>query len=891
MNPSPAETPRVPWRFAPLLLALYAGAVAVLSWPWLATASTRVLDHWDPLFHAWKLMFAARSLLAGHVLPPDGNTNLYYPNSGAFFYEALHWPQAVFAAPLLAAGVGPVLAYHATMVFFWALSGVFFWAWLRALGLRRPGAVLGGLFFTVLPYRMSYLVEFNMQLAFGLPLLLFAITRFFQRPGFRYALLAAVAWWLQATSELYQAVFFLFIIPLLILPLLARDPALLRSARRFWLPFAAAAALCAALSLPFLLPYARTLGDGTLTRSLLEMRQHTLEPFSYLLPWGRFRLLPVPKAHHDEMSVYPTLALSLAALLAAVAYRRPPANAHQRLAARLFGAACALFAALSLLSHWIPGAGDGLVAALSWAALAAVALSIPVLLRRDRGVARAAVAGLCAAGLFGLVMSFGPDIRIASNHTTAPNVLFAFLHSLVPGLAGFRVVSRFAVFPLMAVCAAAAFGTEWAARALRDRPRSLRLLALTAFLALFLAECIRPETLRTRPVRDTSASAVLAALDAREEPFVLAVVPMGNRELDSEHMLAVERHDRLGIWAWGGTYPQWTRKVHGALQPHDGIAPDQAAALLRQPWPETLVLEDRRPFPGILPDDYAAWFGPLAETIAEDSDFRLLRILPAQEDQPEAVRLVRRDFALARPVARFALSARDAPARVWLDLNGVPVGVWDVEAPVQAALAVPPELLVDHLPQRFRFHAEGDRPFRLADFRLEAGGLPAVSGLPSHVPDLPWLSAHPALPARAVPLDIRYPGGMVLCGAMRRQGTDEEVAEAGTLPLRLFLRFPARTRSVPGLMFSPGFARQGFVLFQHATSLRTAVTDATAFGFAQGRIVTVDVNLPLPGLLHPGETYDLTLDVKSPSGRRLSGHDADGRKIRHAPLGLHWRAR
>ena len=552
---------------------------------------------------------------------------------------------------------------------------------------------------------------------------------------------------------------------------------------------------------------------------------------------------------------------------------------------------CALFAALSLLSHWIPGAGDGLVAALSWAALAAVALSIPVLLRRDRGVARAAVAGLCAAGLFGLVMSFGPDIRIASNHTTAPNVLFAFLHSLVPGLAGFRVVSRFAVFPLMAVCAAAAFGTEWAARALRDRPRSLRLLALPAFLALFLAECLRPGTLRTRPVRDTSASAVLAALDAREEPFVLAVVPMGNRELDSEHMLAVERHDRLGIWAWGGTYPQWTRKVHGALRPHDGIAPDQAAALLRQPWPETLVLEDRRPFPGILPDDYAAWFGPLAETIAEDSDFRLLRILPAQEDQPEAVRLVRRDFALARPVARFALSARDAPARVWLDLNGVPVGVWDVEAPVQAAIAVPPELLVEHLPQRFRFHAEGDRPFRLADFRLEAGGIPAVSGLPSHVPDLPWLSAHPALPPRAVPLDIRYPGGMVLCGAMRRPCTDEEVAESGILPLRLFLRFPAGTRSAPGLLVSPGFARRGSVLFQHATPLRAAVTDATAFGFAQGRIVTVDVNLPLPGLLRPGETYDLTLDVKTPSGHRLSGHDADGRKIRHAPLGLRWRAR
>ena len=300
-------------------------------------------------------MFAARTLLAGHILPPGGNTNLYYPNPGAFFYEALHWPQAVFAAPLIAAGVNPVLTYHVTMVFFWALSGVLFWAWLRALGAHRIGAAMGGLFFTVIPYRMSYLVEFNMQLAFGLSLLMFAITRFFQRPGFRYALLAAVAWWLQATSELYQAVFFLFVLPLLILPLFARDVALLRSGRRFWLPFAAAAALCAALSLPFLLPYARTLGDGTLTRSLFEMQQHTLEPLSYLLPWGRFRL--VPKLHHvrfDEMSVYPTLALVLAALLAFFAHRRPATDAWRRAVTWLFGTACALFAVLAVLSHGLP---------------------------------------------------------------------------------------------------------------------------------------------------------------------------------------------------------------------------------------------------------------------------------------------------------------------------------------------------------------------------------------------------------------------------------------------------------------------------------------------------------------------------------------------------------
>ena len=895
MNPTCFDTgdgkpgsPRIPWRFTPILLMLYAGAVAALSWPWLATASTRVLRHWDPPFHAWKLMFAARTLLTGHILPPGGNTNLYYPNTGAFFYEALHWPQAVFAAPLIAAGVNPVLTYHVTMVFFWALSGVLFWAWLRVLGARRVGAVMGGFFFTVIPYRMSYLVEFNMQLAFGLSLLMFAITRFFQRPGFRYALLAAVAWWLQATSELYQAVFFLFVLPLLILPLFARDVALLRSGRRFWLPFAAAAALCAALSLPFLLPYARTLGDGTLSRSLFEMQQHTLEPLSYLLPWGRFRL--VPKLRHvrfDEMSVYPTLALVLAALLAFFAHRRPATDAWRRAVTWLFGTACALFAVLAVISHGLPGVGNGLVAVLSWAAFFAVLLSIPVLLRRDRSVARAAAVGLGAAGLFGIVMGFGPEIVIESNHATASNVLFTALYSLVPGLAGFRVVSRFSVFAMMALCVAAAFGVDAAWRSLRNRSRALRLCVLVLFLAAFVVECVPKKSfLRTRRIRNTSHSAVLAALDAREEPFVLAVVPMGYRDLDSEHMLTVERHDRLGIWAWGGTYPRWTTRVKESLQPDSGIDPAIAASALRQPWPETLVLEDRRPFRNVPQEDYASWFGPLAETIAEDAQFRLMRILPDAEEKPEAVRLVRRDFALALPVARFTLSTRNPPARVRLYLNGFPLDAWEVCDSTQAEVAIPPEFLVDHRPERFDFIAEGKCPFLLTDFRLEASPTDGENNPLSVSHDLPWLSFFRELPDGAIPLDIRYPGGMCLCGAMLRQGRD--VAGTGALPLRLFLRFPETMSTMPGIRLFPGFGLNGSVLFQHQISLRKVMPDSAAFGFARGRIIAGDLDLPLSSLLRPGETYDITLDVRDASGRNIIGRDADGRKVLHAPLGIRW---
>ena len=230
-------------------------AIVAITWPWQQHISTAFIQHWDPPFHAWKLELVARSILSGHWMPPDGNTNMYYPYSGALFFEALHWPQALVAAPLLALGFNPITVYHLVMLFFWALAGVCLWMWLLALGATRRAALLGALLFTILPYRVSYMVEFNMQLCFGLPLFFFFLTRYFQRPSIRYACGMALAWWLQAASELYQAIFLLLILPFPALALMSANWHLLRDIRRFWLPALCAAVLGGILTWMTLSPY------------------------------------------------------------------------------------------------------------------------------------------------------------------------------------------------------------------------------------------------------------------------------------------------------------------------------------------------------------------------------------------------------------------------------------------------------------------------------------------------------------------------------------------------------------------------------------------------------------------------------------------------------------
>lgn len=852
----------------------------MLTWPWLSHPSTHVLSHWDPPFHAWKLAFAARSLLAGHLLPPDGNTNVLYPQSGAFFFEALHWPQAVFAAPLLALGLSPVLVYHVTLVFFWALSGVAFRFWLRTLSIRDPFAALGGLFFVLVPYRMSYAVEFNMQLCFALPLLLGAMVLFFRRPGFGPALLAAVAWWFQAVSELYQAVFVVVVLPFFVLPFFARNPGLLRSARRFWGPMLAAAAVCCALSLPFLLPYARTLGDGTLVRTADEMGTHALEPFSYVFPYAHRHFLPIPYARRDEMSVYPTLALAAAAVFGWFVHRRAP-----KLANLLFGIGVVLAAVAAVALHFAkPPAAESLASAVVWMGTAAVVAAVPCLLRPDRSVARAAAAGIGAAALPALLLSFGPVFFDSAAGVSVDNPFFNFC---APVLGGFRVISRFAVFPTLALCTAAAVGLSDAASALSRRrvPRAVQVALLVLFFAAFAVECIPPK-IHLRPIRDVSNSTAIAAFDALPGPKVLAIVPMGDRSLDSEHMLTIARHDRLSAWAWAGTFPRFSRHLRDALIPGSGN-PDTAVACLSQLWPDACVLEDRRRFRRHDSWDYAEFFGARAEVLAEDPEFRLFRVLPDSWPGSEAVRIVRRDFAAANSRAVFTLSA-PASARVWLDLNNVPLGVFD--ATPEAAghvIDVPGGLFVSRRPQVYRFHAEDDAVFTLSGFRLEAA--PSSGEAPTSdfksLPDLPWLPVSSELPPSAIPLDVRYPRGISLCGvsALSLEPAKGEF-DLPALRFRLYFRFPADVAAAPRLVLAPGYAKDGAIIYKNLIPCHAAI-EPSAIAFAAGRIVAADISLPVIGHLSEGETYGISFDLMTPSGHRL--HPCvEGKRQRHLFLPL-----
>ena len=148
----------------------------------------------------------------------------------------------------------PTLIYHVTLLVFWALSAPCMYFMLRQLDCRRLPSLVGAILFCIIPHRMSYMVEFQMELIFPLPLFYAFIIRFFKYNRPLDALLVAVSCWFFAVTELYEAFFAVMTVPFIVASFFSQNLGQLKT-RRFWL--AAAVAIMAGLALCFVLlpPY------------------------------------------------------------------------------------------------------------------------------------------------------------------------------------------------------------------------------------------------------------------------------------------------------------------------------------------------------------------------------------------------------------------------------------------------------------------------------------------------------------------------------------------------------------------------------------------------------------------------------------------------------------
>ncbi len=184
-------------RFALVALALYAVCAVWATWP----AIRHIDDHYlarpapgygeaaagDHLQLGWAFWLVGHQL--GQGASPLADPYSFRPEAEAppslqgWLLGIPYWP--------LGASLGDVWAYDLIVLLTFVLAGAVACAWLRALGLSRPAALLGGVVFCLMPYRVGQSTGHLLGLiSFLLPAVLLALER--RRFALAAACLAAI---------------------------------------------------------------------------------------------------------------------------------------------------------------------------------------------------------------------------------------------------------------------------------------------------------------------------------------------------------------------------------------------------------------------------------------------------------------------------------------------------------------------------------------------------------------------------------------------------------------------------------------------------------------------------------------------------------------------------
>ncbi len=248
----------------------------VLTWPQAWHLGSAVAAHHDPLFSMWRLAWIA------HVLPTDPahlfDANIFYPETGTLAYSDATLLQGLVGAPLLWAGLSPVLVYNLLLFVGFAGSGLAMFVLARSLtGFLAPSLV-GAATFLMAPYRIEHFMHLELQWTMWMPLAFWAMHRTFDRPSWRAGALVGVFLWLQVLSCVYYGVFLAIAAGVFAAALVVTRP---REAARAVPWIVLGGVLAAVLSLPYALPYlgvADTVGH----RPLETIREYSARPASYL---------------------------------------------------------------------------------------------------------------------------------------------------------------------------------------------------------------------------------------------------------------------------------------------------------------------------------------------------------------------------------------------------------------------------------------------------------------------------------------------------------------------------------------------------------------------------------------------------------------------------------
>ena len=288
----------------------------------LAAAETGLFSHLgtrafagpDPVIDIWTLHWVATHVVKDPARLFEGN--IFFPaHDTVLFSDPLLGP-ALLVLPLLPFTSNPVLLYNAAVLLALTLTSHGLWRLTKALGADGVSALLPGIAVPYCAHQFGHLTQLNLTAICGLPWLLLALLRLLERPGWRTAAAAGLAFAWQAATSGYQA----FTCALLSLTVAAWG--FRAFARPRTIVFAVMAALLAgALLAPYVLGFRRLDAKERMERPVEDTVTHSLSLPDDLFRTQAFAWRRLLRPRGD--STFPGLTVLALAGAAAVRARGP----------------------------------------------------------------------------------------------------------------------------------------------------------------------------------------------------------------------------------------------------------------------------------------------------------------------------------------------------------------------------------------------------------------------------------------------------------------------------------------------------------------------------------------------------------------------------------------
>lgn len=487
----------------------YVALTVVMTWP-IADGLGRDVpaDLGDALLNMWIMAWDAEAFVAmasGTMSFAEfWNGNIFHPATLTLTFSEHLVPQALQGLPFYIATGNIVLAYTVVFLATFALSGLGMFLLVRELtGSARVGFV-AGLFFAFVPYRLGQFPHLQTMSSQWMPFALYGLRRYFDRGSLAALAGGVLAFVAQGLSTGYYLFYFAPVFGAYALWEIAvrgrlRD-------LRTWAAMGAAAAAALALTLPFLLPYARARSSLGLTRPYEEVLSFSADLFAWvnappqLHLWGPL-LNKYPQPEGDLFQGAVPMLLGVLALGLWLARGRarsrglemgatPRTAALARVLAVLTAVAVVAAVAITITGGVVWDLGGVVLRATNvrrTLTLAVVFSCAGLLISpRWRAAARQSPADLTPffllAVAFAVVMSLGPAPR-AAGVRLAGLELYSLFFDHVPGFEGLRTPARFAMVAAAVLAPLAGYALAPLAR---RGPAGTA--ALTAVALLFLGE-------------------------------------------------------------------------------------------------------------------------------------------------------------------------------------------------------------------------------------------------------------------------------------------------------------------------------------------------------------------------------------------------------------------